>query len=134
MSKSIKVQGNIYEKIYELLVNIEGSGLIIAETMSPDGVNTSNRVFYKDETGAILDRECQVYQFTMIAGIGGTTDIPPGVYKYPDNWRIDFKATPEPTYIFSRWLLNGANASTDNPSFITTTANKTIQPVFAKVA
>jgi hypothetical protein len=63
----------------------------------------------------------------------GTTTPSSGIYTYQAGSTLEITASPNASYTFDHWLINGA-ASSMNPINTTITANLQIQPIFIKQA
>src|SRR4030042_424966 len=75
------------------------------------------------------------YTLTMQAPVGsGTTDPSVGAHKYNVDVRVDVTAYPASGWSFDHWRVNGVDASSDNPSYVTMSADKTLLAVFTQVA
>jgi hypothetical protein len=77
----------------------------------------------------------QIPQWTIVVQnpIGqGSTNPAPGVYTNIDGDVVQFTATPASGWLFSNWVRNGANVSS-NPLTVTVTANQNIQAVFTQI-
>ncbi|MCX6820847.1 MAG: right-handed parallel beta-helix repeat-containing protein [Candidatus Aenigmarchaeota archaeon] len=97
-------------------------------------IGTKPKTIYADDvTISSSTLSSSTYKLTMLSSVGGTIDPVPGAYTYPNNTRVNITAYPTSGYRFVLWLRNGVNASTDNPSYLMTTSDKTAQPMFETV-
>jgi hypothetical protein len=71
-----------------------------------------------------------LYNLTMIAGTGGTTNPSPGVHQYPYKTVVSATATAYPWYEFDHWELDSVNVGTANPYSVTMDQNHTLKAVF----
>lgn len=77
----------------------------------------------------------ETYALTILPADNGTTSPPPRTYTHLENAQVNVTAKPDvySGYIFSHWLLNGQQATSQNFIIITLNANYTLQPVFVYV-
>jgi len=75
----------------------------------------------------------QVYTLTITSTTGGTTNPAPGTYTYPLGSLVNVTAMPSPNYRFERWLLDGADAGSQNPISILMDSNHTLHAVFTQI-
>lgn len=71
--------------------------------------------------------EIDNYTLTVNAPSNGAINQSSGVFNY--NSFIGLLATPDPTYEFLNWIIDGAN-STDNPTNVTMSADHTVSAYF----
>jgi hypothetical protein len=71
-----------------------------------------------------------LYNLTMVAGTGGTTNPSPGVHQYPYKTVVSATATAYPWYEFDHWELDSINVGTANPYSVTMDQNHTLKAVF----
>lgn len=72
------------------------------------------------------------FTLTISAATGGTTSSTPQP-PYLQGQVVQVTAQPSSGYVFSNWLLDGANAGSANPISITMNADHTLTPVFSVV-
>jgi hypothetical protein len=72
-------------------------------------------------------------EVSVVAHEGGTTDPPPGTYRYDWGSEVWVAAIPSTGYLFDYWLINGVK-KTDNPVRITPTTRTTVEAFFKQVA
>jgi len=71
----------------------------------------------------------QLFELTIIANVGGTTDPPPGTYNHTNGTTVDVTAVPDIGYSFDYWLLDG-ELKTENPITILMDSNHTLEAYF----
>jgi hypothetical protein len=74
-----------------------------------------------------------LYNLTMIAGTGGTTNPSPGVHQYPYNTAVSAGATADPGYTFDHWELDSVNVGSANPYSVTMNQNHTLKALFTPI-
>jgi hypothetical protein len=72
-------------------------------------------------------------EVSVVAHEGGTTDPPPGTYRYDWGSVVWVTAIPSAGYVFDYWLINGVK-KVDNPVRITPTTRTTVEAFFKQVA
>jgi hypothetical protein len=70
------------------------------------------------------------YTLTISASSGGTTDPSPGTYSCDLGTVVSVEATPYSNYEFDYWVLDSANAESQNPISITMDTDHTLHAVF----
>jgi len=73
------------------------------------------------------------YTLTITSTVGGTTDPKHGSYKYPNGTEVSVTATPNTSYAFDHWELDGTN-QTINPIIVVMNRNHTLKAVFCATA
>ncbi len=73
------------------------------------------------------------YNLTISTTAGGTTDPTPGTHTYVNGTAVSITATPDINYEFEYWVLDGANAGSDNPIDILMDSNHNLQAVFTQI-
>jgi hypothetical protein len=71
------------------------------------------------------------YTLTIQSSTGGST-IPTGTFTKNAGTTLTVTATPNSSYTFDHWLLDGANAGNNNPITVTFNSAHTLQPVFTQ--
>ena len=71
-----------------------------------------------------------LYNLTMIATVGGTTNPAPGLHQYPYNTVVTATATADPWYAFDHWELDSVNVGTTSPYNVTMNQNHTLKAFF----
>lgn len=71
-----------------------------------------------------------LYNLTMVAGTGGTTNPSPGLHQYPYKTVVSATATADAWYEFDHWELDGINVGVANPYSVTMDQNHTLNAVF----
>jgi hypothetical protein len=71
-----------------------------------------------------------LYNLTMIATTGGTTNPTPGVHQYPYKTVVNATATADPWYQFDHWELDSINVGAANPYSVTMDQNHTLKAIF----
>src|SRR5271157_3651857 len=68
---------------------------------------------------------------TVTATDGGTTSPAPGTYPETAGADVQVTATPSSGYTFDHWMLDGANAGSENTTSVTMDKDHTLQALFA---
>ncbi|MGD0029623.1 MAG: PKD domain-containing protein [Candidatus Bathyarchaeia archaeon] len=71
-----------------------------------------------------------LYNLTMVATTGGTTNPAPGISQYPFKTVVSATATANPWYQFDHWELDSVNVGAANPYSVTMNQNHTLKAVF----
>ncbi len=75
------------------------------------------------------------YTLTIQVPTGlGTTNPGVGSNAYAIGTRVEFTAYPASGWVLDHWKLDGADVSSDNPSYVTMGADRTLQAVFTQVS
>jgi hypothetical protein len=69
------------------------------------------------------------HSLTIISGAGGTTEPAPSIYTYLEGTAVTVVAVPDATYMFSKWILDGLEA-TENPITVTMDADHILEASF----
>ena len=70
------------------------------------------------------------YTLTITTTEGGTTSPALGDHVYSSGTNVPVTATPQYGYKFDHWVLDGSNASSNNPISVTMNKNHTLRAVF----
>lgn len=71
-----------------------------------------------------------LYNLTLIAGTGGTTNPVPGVYQYPYMTVVNASAVADAWFEFDHWEFDSINVGTANPYSVTMDQNHTLKAFF----
>jgi len=74
------------------------------------------------------------YDLTLSATAGGTTDPTPGTYTHTNGTVESVTATPNINHKFEYWVLDAANAGSDNPIDILMDSDHDLQAVFTELS
>jgi hypothetical protein len=111
------------------LMSVVGSGQAQTTLQSTKAGNTS---FTSTSNQSFLLRGASNYSLTIESSTGGSTNPPAETYTQDSGTNLDVTATPDNGYTFDHWLLDGNNASNNNPYTVTFDSNHTLQPVFTQ--
>ena len=84
----------------------------------------SQSIIIQFTTGDVISRT-----LTISSAIGGTTFPIAGAYQHNSNEQVTITATPDPSYAFSHWVVNGVNNAV-NPLVFNIISDTTVSPVF----
>lgn len=148
-------QGAIGNWTFEMMIPLKGTDLgydfnigslpytVGFKIWFSESANGLNGV-YPDSSTAPLDQTVNaatfgdltfypLYNLTMIAGAGGTTNPSPGVHQYPYKTVVSASATADPGYTFDHWELDSVNVGSANPYSVTMDQNHTLKAFFTPI-
>lgn len=148
-------QGAIGNWTFEMMIPLKGTDLgydfnigslpytVGFKIWFSESANGLNGV-YPDSSSAPLDQTVNaatfgdltfypLYNLTMIAGAGGTTNPSPGVHQYPYKTVVSASATADPGYTFDHWELDSVNVGSANPYSVTMDQNHTLKAFFTPI-
>jgi len=71
-----------------------------------------------------------MYDLTISAASGGTTDPSPGIHTYESGTTVSVTAIPAINYLFDHWELDGLDIGSSNPVDVTMDANHALHALF----
>jgi parallel beta-helix repeat protein len=74
------------------------------------------------------------YALTIVGATGGNASLLPGTYTYAAGQTVQISATTNSGYVFSYWMLDGSQASSDNPFSVIMDGNHTLAPIFSSTS
>jgi len=100
---------------------------------APLGIGNNSVTILMDNNHTATAHYAQVimYTLTILTTPGGSTDPPPGIYYHSAGSNVQVTAIPNTKYIFSRWELNGVNASSEVSYIVSMDGNKTLKAIFS---
>jgi len=83
---------------------------------------------------SIVTVTAESYTLTITAGIGGTTNPPPGTYQETSGSNVILTAIPSQGYVFDHWTTDDSNNNSESASItVTMNTNHNVAAVFAVI-
>lgn len=77
--------------------------------------------------------ELRNYTLTIVASSGGTTNPTAGIYTHAAGTNVSVSASPDINYFFDHWILDGLDAGSANPIYVSMYDDHVLEPVFVYV-
>lgn len=97
---------------------------------SPQGNRTNPITVNNDRPHTATAHYSQMYTLKIEAGLGGSTNPPPGTYAANANSTFQVTASPSANYAFDYWELDGILVGSSNPYSVLMDGNHTLRAAF----
>jgi len=88
------------------------------------------RLYVGSSDNKVYAFQDDLYNLTITAAYGGTTDPEPGTHGYKKNSTVTVTATPSFGYTFDHWELDASNVGSQNPITVTMDSDHVLNAVF----
>ncbi|MFC2166646.1 SBBP repeat-containing protein [Acidobacteriota bacterium] len=124
--------GSGVDKAYSIALGQDGSVYIAGGTNSTDFPTMSFQDDYGGDIDGFVAKYQRIYELTIYAGTGGTTNPVPGTSNRYSLTEVTITATPETGYVFLNWT--GDVSSTNKSITITMDSDKSVTANFLKIS